>query len=206
MAKYCTKCGKKLESGKECSCQVKENKKVIEEKGSNVVIDFLSKPFDTEIKNNNSYHSFKIIAAIALVIGFILNEINSLSHMDYYFMPVTYPYFRYFIIYSILAFATILFFNVLIQFLSKWILNIELSFYKLLDILAVSLLPIFYTSIISLIISWLFGGCYFLLNMIGFIFASIVYYHHITQLKEVNHNKFVYIFLSSLLLIMLLWI
>ena len=30
MAKFCTKCGKKLEDGKPCDCENKENKKVEE--------------------------------------------------------------------------------------------------------------------------------------------------------------------------------
>lgn len=217
MAKYCSKCGKELIEGKTCSCKLEKTKikegKTIEKKETyseqgNIIMNFISKPFDTLKeygKEERTNQSWIILVITAILISFFIVEVQSFTIQNSYLLGFSYPYFRYLIIYSILILASFIFFNVLVQVSTKWLLKTDLSFYKLLDMMAVSLLPISYVTIASLLLMWILGISFTILFIPGIIFWGINYFGQISAIKEVDHNKFIYIFLSSLFIIMLLW-
>ncbi len=204
--KYCSQCGKKLEPGKTCDCREKrKEKKIIE--NNNIIIDFLKKPFDTldeYSKGSHTNQSWLLISAISMLFGFFFTEMS--YRMQPRFLLISYPYFRNFIIYSILIIASILFFNILIQCFTKVIMKKEISFYQLLDIVAISLLPFLYTLLLAIIVSFLLGCFSYLILVIGLIFASVIYLYQIKKQSDLNSNQFIYLFLGSLMIIGILWL
>lgn len=200
MAKYCTKCGTKIENNKRCFCE--EQRGEIEQ---NIVIDFWKKPFDILNHFKGGNQSFFLIGILSLLIGFIINEQVVSSHSPYMIL-IPYPYCRNLIVYSSLIAGSILLFNVMIQVFTKLCLKKDLTFSSLIDISAVSIIPMLYTAMASLLCYWMFGFHLFMINWIGLLAFSILYFSYMSKKKEIDQNKFIYIFLISFSIVLLFWI
>ncbi len=158
MAKYCTKCGKKLEEGEVCNCEEILQTNNIDFSGGitkliNLIKGLFTSPVKTlkEFKNENNFSLALIITVITSVFTslfallIVKNTVSLTTDYSYYGFGYTrvveIPYFKYFVIYLILLLVAY-FVQALIYYLvNNKIFKVNLNYKEAFNI--VSALSIF---------------------------------------------------------------
>lgn len=218
---FCTKCGKKLEAGEVCDCEVKKNstfvdKDAIVNKSKNIfdiILGVYKKPyeFSREYTKNGDYkNSFILIAIIAVSLGLLITALtyaafhinflgNQFDSLDY-----NIPYFKVFIIWTIVSFI-MSFIPIFITFIANNMFSdSKFDFDNSLNLYASTLSSVILVNLVSavFIFAGLFVKFFLLISFLAAVFAFINYIFVYRDIVLFEKDKESYIFLG----IALVWI
>ncbi len=218
--RFCTKCGKELLDGENCSCTlntevVSINTDAIASMGKgilNTIINMYKKPsttLDNEVKNMNTKKDLIMLALIAISFGLyimasfsrILVTFNGASRVSIsHYIDI--PYFKIFLYVSILYYA-LSFIPVIASYLvARLTKNYNFSLKKSLSLYATSMIPTIITNLLMAILYYLN-----LLTFVGAIIGSVIsiacFFHYALgylKVTEIPEDKKSYA-LTSLIII-----
>ena len=218
MAKFCTKCGKKLEDGKPCDCCKKEVKKevVVESKTNGfdfnecvnsyieIVKGVFVKPIDT-IKKFATSSNF-VLGLIALAINCIAKESINLissftggyssllamsSSIDVPFMKT----FLYGILFMAVGFSvTALMIYVMVGVIFKDKIDMKKAF----SLVGVCSVFTTVTTVVSIILNYISIKLMMVVLLISGIFYLTHLYQGVQETTEVDKNKLAYVFVPAI--------
>lgn len=222
MAKFCTKCGKKLEEGQVCECEVKKTSNVAPTNNDfvellkeyvEVVKSFLKKPIDT-LKDNTNESKFNLslvsIGAFALSIGIFMlvlckiienAAINNFGFLlGYGFPNVGVPYIKVFLISIVAAILFMTLLSAIAYFISEKLLKGKTSFKKMVTLFS-------FSSIISTISILVAAVCLFidvrlalLVLVAGFSLNAYYNYKGLEFVTKTDINMLGYILMPAVMI------
>lgn len=224
MAKFCTKCGKKLEEGQVCDCSKNKTKKEEVRKSTsgfdfnaylNSYVDIIkgvfTKPVDT-IKKHATADNF-ILGLICILINCIVSgvflycflgkAISSISSMMGYgsllmgSSSLEVPFiktFFYGIIFMAVGFATT---GVMIYLIANPILKDKVDIKKIFSLIGVCSVFTTLTTAVSIIINYISIKFMFVVLIIAGIFYLTHLYQGINEITKVDKNKLAYVFVPA---------
>lgn len=229
MAKFCTKCGKPLENGKECSCTENTKTTTVESNGTlvqeciEIIKNVLKKPIDTleeNIDEEKTNNAFVMVGLDALAIGLFVvvlvkevfgelmgvmgtlmggNSYTSLMGLGSSYQ-VEIPYVKYFFIAVIFGAISMLAMAGIATLISNKLLNGNTSFKKMITLFG-------FSSIISTVSLLIATVCLFIdvrLSLVVYMAgASLNTYYSYKGLEyacETDRNKLGYILMPAALI------
>jgi hypothetical protein len=194
MAKFCTKCGKKLEEGQKCTCEkIKRNENIKEESinfnvFSKTIEDFLKKPFDKiqnlEDLNENSY---LYLLCSALSVGLI--GLNLVSGYFFNFFSTT-----------VLSLLVLFLFSFILYELGISAVKENWNFKKVIDIVALSSIVLSVGNILGFLIGFISLTIELIVIIMSLILFMIFIYQGIISNSNIDKNKIGYLFVGSIFL------
>lgn len=224
MAKFCTKCGKKLEEGQKCDCDKKEKVEVeVEEKevitiNNDMVNDYLNAvkgmfthPVDT-MKEYSKRSKFNL-ALIMIVINCIISGLfiylfakegavslvsmvygRSYSTIASSSMEVP---IKVFFIGTLLMAVYFLCFGGLLHFISSTICKKESDAKKIYALIGVTSIFTTITTIVAMIAMYINIWVAIIITTIAGVLYLLHLYHGFTELTKVDKNKIAYVFTTA---------
>lgn len=224
MAKFCTKCGKKLEEGQVCDCSKNKAKKEEVNKTTggfdfnaylNSYVDIIkgvfTKPVDT-IKKYATTDNF-ILGLICILINCIVSgiflycflgkAISSISSMMGYgsllmgSASIEVPFiktFFYGIIFMAVGFAVT---GAMIYLISNPILKDKVDIKKIFSLIGVCSVFTTLTTVVSIIINYISIKLMFVILLVAGIFYLTHLYQGISEITKVDKNKLAYVFVPA---------
>ena len=169
MAKYCTKCGKKLEEGEVCNCEEILKTNNIDFTGSftkliNLVKGLFTNPIKVikEFKNEKNFSLAIIVTIITslivslfmlMLVKYWYQETVTSTYMFGYNRVVDIPYFKYFIIYFILLLASSFVYALVYYLVNNKIFKVKISYQSAFNILASLAIYLAFGTVIAVITS-----------------------------------------------------
>lgn len=195
MAKFCTKCGKKLEEGKKCTCEkikketkIFENTKEMYEKSDiiKIIENFLSKPIDT-LSNLKNYHfnSYILLIITSIVAGLF----SIMFNFRLFGLNVVASSIMTFISLIILSFTTYMFYNS----------DEKIVFKDMLEITSVCSITLMAGFVIAFIFAFLSMSISITITFLTMLLFIINLYHGILINIDCDENKIGYRFIASVL-------
>ena len=223
MAKFCTKCGKKLEDGKPCDCEKKENKKVeeveaevVNEVTTDCVNEYIealkgifTKPVDTMkkyAKSSNFVLSLIMIGMNSIIFGlfafFFVKEsvglVASLSGYGSLFRGhnVEVPISVFFIAVLLMI---IFFFCLggLLHLIGSALTKKESDFKAIMGLVGVNSIFTTVTTLVALVFLFLNGWIAILILAIAGVIYLLNTYHGFVGLTKIDKNKVCYVFTGA---------
>ena len=220
MAKFCTKCGKKLEEGKVCDCEKTTSESIkTAVANNNMVNDYIevlkgmfTKPLDTMTdyaKKSKFNLGLIMIVLNALVFGlfiylFAKEGINSAYAIIYGSSPlfgsvtknVEIPIKVFFIISLLMAIFHFCF-GGLLHFISATILKTESDIKRTYALIGTAAVISTVTTLASLILMYVNIWLCLIVLLLGSLLYFFNLFHGFTELTKVDKNKIVYVFTSA---------
>ncbi len=187
MTKFCTKCGKKLEKGQKCDCEIIKRKDTVYNENKNVsslfehIKEFVKKPVDKLKKSDIDQNSALLIILITSLSFGLLSDIFRLIGINR----------SIFAIFS--AFIYLLILPTIITLIEKLIYNKEKTFNKNLNIVSLCSVILLCTNIIAFLTSMISISLTLFILLIGIITFINLLYHGLYIKKEIDSNKIVYL-------------
>lgn len=195
MANFCTKCGKKLEDGKKCTCEkIKKQDNIKNEESSlffENIEDFLSKPFD-KIKNMNNLNenSYLYLLCSSLSIGLIN-------------MTLSVNPFGKFITTSIISYLILLLFSLVIYQTGISFGKENWTLKKVIDIVSISSVILSVGNVLAFLIGFLSLTVELIIILLTIVLFIIFVYQGIISNSNIDKNKIGYLFISSIFITIL---
>ena len=222
MAKYCTKCGKKLEEGQKCDCDKKEkvNAEVVEEKevitiNNDMLNDYVevvkgmfTHPVDT-MKEYSKRSKFNLALIMILINCLISGLFVYLFAKEGAVSLVTMMYGRsysslasssmevpvkVFFIAALLMAVYFLCFGGLLHFISSTICKKESDIKKIYALIGVTSV---FTTIVAIIGMYINIWIAIIILAIAGVLYLLHLYHGFTELTKIDKNKIAYVFTSA---------
>lgn len=217
MAKFCTKCGKKLEDGKKCDCDKKTEEVVAEvvNPSNDIINDYIevlkgvfTKPIDTvkEYSKRSKFNLGMIMIVInALVFGLFVylaakegvsffyamayGSYSSLLKTTSVEIPIK-------VLIIAMLFMLVYFFCIggLIHFVTTAIFKKESDLKKTYVMVGVTSVITTVTTLIALIGMYIHFGVALFVLALGFMYYLLVLYQGFTELTKIDKNKIAYTF------------
>lgn len=201
MKRFCTKCGKKIEDGKTCDCVIKEakyeektQKKEVKNDSINIIdciIEFVKKPLDTtrkymNIQNNESYI---LLLITSLIISIVFVPFKCCLSL--------------FVLNTFTTFIAFLALAAMIVIISR-LVSKQVEFNDVVKIVSLSSIFFIPFSILGLLLCYISPAVYMLMLIsAGFLF-SINVCNCLKEYTNLDHNKIPYLYLASVLCLLLL--
>lgn len=221
MTKFCTKCGKKLEDGKPCDCESKENKKVeevevVSNTASNYVNDYLdalkgifTKPVDTMkkyAKSSNFILSLIMIGINSIVFGlfaffFAKESVNLVASLSGYGSlmrgySIDVPISVFFI--AVLLMAVFFFcLSGLLHLIGSALTKKESDFKAIMGLIGVNSIFTTITTLVAFVFLFLSKWITMLIIAIAGIIYLLNTYHGFVGLTKIDKNKICYVFTGA---------
>ena len=220
MAKFCTKCGKKLEEGKKCECK-KDSEVNINTEVLNDIVDNYIKvskrifvyPFDT-IKDYSKRSKFNI-GIIMIIISSIIsglfmyllaNEsvfsmnsmINNFSNFN--LTVSSNVSIKVFLIFTLLVAAYNFCFGGLLHIILRKVLKTESDIKKIYALIGVSSVFITITTLVALIFIYINIRLSLLILTVSFFIHLFNLFFGFNEIIKIDKNKYVYVFTSAYLI------
>lgn len=225
MAKYCTKCGKKLEEGQKCDCDKKEkvNTEVVEEKevitiNNDMLNDYVevvkgmfTHPVDT-MKEYSKRSKFNLALIMILINCLISGLFVYLFAKEGTVSLVTMMYGRsysslasssmevpvkVFFIATLLMAVYFLCFGGLLHFISSTICKKESDIKKVYALIGVTSVFTTITTIVAIIGMYINIWIAVIILAIAGVLYLLHLYHGFTELTKIDKNKIAYVFTSA---------
>ena len=200
MAKYCIHCGKKLEDGEVCACQVKKNGKNILLEITDIFKGMFLKPIDTLKKyTDEKYFNSALIITGIFVLVFSLFMISLVSNasqgLGYFLISFRIPYVKiFFLSFFGMAIYTILYVGFL-YLVNAIIFKGSKSFKKTFVMYGINLSVLTVFTFISMILMFLSSSLGLLLLIFGFTLNMLYNFKGLEYLGVKDKNKHGYIYL-----------
>ena len=220
MAKYCTKCGKKLEEGKACDCEKKEKKEIKEVETSNDMLNdyidalkgIITKPVDTMKKytKKSKFNLALIMLAINVIISglFVYLFVKEFSTDLYSLMLGSYssilsgpqtteiPISVFF--YSVLLMALFYFaFAGFLHLICGPIMKKESDFKEVIGLMGVNAVFTTVTTLVALLFVFISVPVAIIILLLGGIIYLFNIYRGFTEISKVDKNKMTYAFVCA---------
>ena len=201
MAKFCIHCGRKLEDGEVCHCQVQKREHDL------YFLDFLKgifvKPIDTIKKyTNEKYLNLSLILIMVFVLSFSLFILSFISNMAYSFLgnSLFVSYIPYFQIFIMMIFGGMFYSLIYVGFLylvNSVIFKGEKNFKKIVILYGVCSIILSVGLLISSILMFINGVLGIIFLSFGSVLNMIYLYNGIQYLGVKDKNKHGYIYLCT---------
>ena len=219
---FCSKCGRKLNSGETCDCESKKDinfnidKEVIVNKSKSIfdiIFGVYKKPYEfcqDYTKSGDYKNSFILIAIISFTMGLLITALTYAAfHIDFLSGQVDsvgydIPYFKVFIVWTIVSFIMSFIPIFITYFASSLFSNKKFNFDNSLNLYASTLSSVVLVNFVSavFIFAGLFVKFFLLISFLAFIFAFINYIFVYRDIVLFEKDKESFIFLA----IALVWI
>lgn len=189
MAKFCTRCGKKLYDKEKCTCDKIKKEKSVNNNSSfiSVMEKMLKNPYDylnnIEEQNDNSY---LYLLCMALSFGII-----SLT------MPFRYL-FANFISVTIISFMIMIFISCIIYGIFNCFYKENISLKKVIDIVSVSSIILIFLNMLAFIFKFISPIISFLIIILELVLFIINLYQGLLFNTSINKNKISYLLTISI--------
>lgn len=193
MAKFCTRCGKKLEKDEKCTCdkikQSTENRTFSNETIFDQIAQFLKRPIEhlknEKFMNGNEYWII-LMNAILIAIGFTCCSFIELPARIIFMITIL-----GFVFFLLLALIYSLFYK-------------QEQYHSILRIVSISSIPLLVSNLCGIIFSFASIFLSLICFLFGFVLFLLYCYHGLVELDYKNKDKTAYQFNISLFVTMII--